>query len=449
MNNKKRNTVYRSRRTRKAGFSSSKAVMPTVVTIAAAGLLCIGGYSIAKPIVNGGDAPASGDQVSDENLAAENSQDENAVTTTVTTNVVMVNGGTTVTTTATTTGDPEAAEDEEINIGNTGGSGQDLPPAGGSSGSDASGNTGSTGSSSGDSGSSGSDNSGSGSSSGGSSVSASAGVYKTVECTVRLPESAVTDEASLRAMLQNVKSKYPDAGAVVIPMKLSGGSLTFDSEAAGSAAWAVCKGSMTAAEIASIVNEEGFQAFASCSLLDDHIYADTYRDASYKVEKNGVLTGDRWLDNTVANGGKSWLDPNSSATVSYLESLVEELSDGGFSAILCSGFTYPDFSPLDEPYLNPDIFAKEAAPMIELANSLSAAVSGSADIVLDLSAYYAMNGLEPVYEPSELDVSYALLNTSASEAGTASSWAQSNSGDISVSISYTDGNGSGHRVVTY
>lgn len=446
MNNKKRNTVYRSRRTRKAGFSSSKAVMPTIVTIAAAGLLCIGGYAIAKPIVNGGDAPTSGDQVSDGNLAAENSQDENAVTTTATTNVVMVNGGTTVTTTATT----EAAEDDEINIGNTGGSGQDLPPAGNSgSGSD---NAGSTGGSSEGNENSGSDNSGSGtgsSSSGGSSVSSSAGVYKTVECTVRLPESAVTDEASLRAMLQNVKSKYPDAGAVVIPMKLSGGTLTFDSEAAGSAAWAVCKGSMTAAEIASIVNEEGFQAFASCSLLDDHIYADTYRDASYKVEKNGVLTGDRWLDNTAAKGGKSWLDPNSSATVSYLESLVEELSDGGFSAILCSGFTYPDFSPLDEPYLNPDIFAKEAAPMIELANSLSAAVSGSADIVLDLSAYYAMNGMEPVYEPSELDVSYALLNTSSANAGTASSWAQSNSGDISVSISYTDGDGSGHRVVTY
>ena len=105
--------------------------------------------------------------------------------------------------------------------------------------------------------------------------------------------------------------------------------------------------------------------------------------------------------------------------------------------------------PKDEPYLNPDVYAKDAAPMIELANTLAEAVSGSSDIVLDLSAYYTMNGLEPVYDPSELDVSYALLSTSSANAASASSWAESNSGDMTVSISYTDGTGSGHRVINY
>ena len=87
--------------------------------------------------------------------------------------------------------------------------------------------------------------------------------------------------------------------------------------------------------------------------------------------------------------------------------------------------------------------------MIDLANTLNSASSDTTDIVLDLNAYYAMKGWEPVYDPSKLDVSYALLNSSSGDASSASSWAQSNSGDMSVSIGYTDGSGSGHCVINY
>ncbi len=451
MNNKKRPTVYKAKRNRKAGFSTGKtgAVLPTVVTIAAAGVICCFGYSIAKPIVNNGDSPVS-------QTTTNGTDTAEGTTTAVATNMVMLNGTTTsVTTTATT----ETSTTLRTNDGVDGGVDVYIPDGGSDSGNSSSGGNsgGGTGS---DSNSSGTGNSGSGtdgnggnSSSGGSSSSgapeAVADVYKTVQCSVRIPESSVSDEDSLRAMLKNVKSKYPNAGAVIIPMKLSGGKLNFASTAAGNAAYAVCEGTMTASEIASIVREEGLYAYASCSLLDDNVYSTVIRDAGYKIEKNGVLTGDQWYDYYPDQGGKPWLDPNSSSTVSYLEGIVEELSDGGFSAILCSGFTYPDFVQADEKYLNPDIYAKNPEALIELANALEAASSSTTDIVLDLSAYNTMNGWEPVYEPSELDVSYALLNTSSANASSASSWAQSNSGDISVSLGYTDGSGSGHHVVTY
>jgi hypothetical protein len=266
-----------------------------------------------------------------------------------------------------------------------------------------------------------------------------------------LPEDAVTDADALKEMLQNIKQQYPDAGAVVIPMKLSGGALNYVSSAAGDAAGTVCQGSMTASEIVSIVQEEGLYAYASCSLLDDHLYPSvyTYRTASYMIEKNGVLTGDQWLDNYADQGGKPWLDPGSSTTTAYLTALVKELSDSGFSAILCSGFSYPDFGPSDEQYLNPEIYAKNPDAMVSLANALQAAASDTTDIVLDLSGYGAMNGAEPVYQPDSLSVSYVLLSSSSADAASVSSWAKSNSGSLSVSIDYTDGSGSGHCVVDY
>lgn len=470
MNNRKKPIVYKQGKGRKAGFSSSKNVIPTIVTIAAAGVICCFGYSIAKPILNNGDSIVTSGEISGTTAPASETTGK------VTTGLVVLNGGKTTTTAVTTTTTKKTSDDDSSDIiqqyahggsgidgvggGSSGGSYDDSDNSGDSSGSSGGGNSSGGGSSSGGSSSGGS--SGGGSSSGGSGNTNNpyydssapapvADVYKKVQCSVRLPESAVNDADSLRAMLKDVKAKYPNAGAVVIPMKLQGGELNYASKAAGDASYAVCKGSMTAAEIAKIVRDEGLYAYASCSMLEDHLYSSVYANwnAGYRVEKNGILTGDQWYDYFPDQGGKPWLDPNSDLTVSYLKNIVMELSAGGFSAILCSDIKYPNFVAADEKYLNPDIYAKNPNALIDLANALEDASSDTTDIVLDLNAYNAMNGWELVYDPAKLDVSYAVLGTSSGDASAASSWAQSNSGDMSVSLSYTDGTGNGHCVITY
>lgn len=482
MSNRKKPISYKPKRSKKKGFSSPKNIVPTIATIAAAGVICCFGYSIAKPILNNDDSVSvNGEISSNENSIADGTTSPVGGTTTSksTTDIVVFNGNNKTTTTAVTTKTTSKTTDKEdetpIVHGGEGIDGLGIPSSGDDySGSGEGSDSNSDGSYSGGSGydsnsnydnsysggsgyGSGSDNSysgSSGSSSGSGSSDAPAtvpGVYKSVECSVRLPESSVNDADTLRAMLKDVKSKYPNAGAVVIPMKLQGGELNYSSNAAGDAAYAVCKGSMTASEIAKIVREEGLYAYASCSLLEDHLYSSVYSNwnAGYRVEKNGVLTGDQWYDYFPDQGGQPWLDPNSDLTVTYLQNIVKELSSSGFSAVLCSDIKYPNFVQADEKYLNPDIYAKNPDALINLANALNAASSDATDIVLDLSAYNVMNGGELVYDPSKLDVSYALLETSSGDASSASSWASSNSGDMSISLSYTDGSGSGHCVINY
>lgn len=459
MNNRKKPISYKSKRSRKAGFSSTKNIVPTIVTIAAAGVICCFGYSIAKPILNSNDSISTNANITDESSPAEGTTVTNnsSVTTTKgTTGLVVLNGDKTVTTTTVTTtvttsknndgSKPAVHTGEGIDGAGVPSGGGSSNGGGNSSNNDTSGNGGS-----GNSGSNGSSNGGSSGGNVGSTPAPEANVYRNVQCSVRLPESSVNDADSLRSMLKDVKSKYPSAGAVVIPMKLQGGELNYSSNAAGDAAYMVCKGSMTAAEIAKIVREEGFYAYASCSMLEDHLYSSvyTYWHAGYRVEKEGVLTGDQWYDYFPDQGGQPWLDPNSDMTISYLEGIVKELSNSGFSAILCSDIKYPDFAQADEKYLNPDIYAKNPDALIKLANALNAASSDTTDIVLDISAYNAMNGYELVYDPSKLNVTYALLETSSGDASYASSWASSNSGDMSISLSYTDGSGSGHCVINY
>lgn len=474
MSNRKQPISYKPKKRGKKGFSSTKNIVPTIVTIAAAGVICCFGYSIAKPILNNDDSVSVNGEISNnENSIVDGTTAPVGSTTDSksTTDIVVFNGGKKTTTTAVTTKTTSKTTDKEdknpVVHGGEGIDGLGIPSSGDdySTGGDSSGSGSGSGyddSYSGGSGSgSDSDNSysggsGSGSGSNGSYNNGDApapvpGVYKSVQCSVRLPESSVNDADSLRAMLKDVKSKYPNAGAVVIPMKLQGGELNYSSNAAGDAAYAVCKGSMTASEIAKIVREEGLYAYASCSLLEDHLYSSVYSNwnAGYRVEKNGVLTGDQWYDYFPDQGGQPWLDPNSDLTVAYLQNIIKELSSSGFSAVLCSDIKYPNFVQADEKYLNPDIYAKNPDALIKLANALNAAASDATDIVLDLSAYNAMNGGELVYDPSKLDVSYALLETSSGDASSVSSWASSNSGDMSVSLSYTDGSGNGHCVINY
>lgn len=470
MNNRKKPIVYKPKRSKKAGFSSPKNIVPTIVTIAAAGVICCFGYSIAKPIMNNSDSVSTnGDISTGDNKGTDISAGGSTATSKVTTGLVVLNSDKTTTTSVTTVTTKKNAQDgsKPAIHGGEGVDGVGTPSGENYSNGNGESSNGGTDSGSGaDSNGSGGSGSNNGSSNGGGSGNNNssnnpyidsnapepvADVYKKVQCSVRLPESSVNDADSLRAMLKDVKSKYPNAGAVVIPMKLQGGELNYSSKAAGDASYVVCKGSMTAAEIAKIVREEGLYAYASCSLLEDHLYSSvyTYWHAGYRVEKNGVLTGDQWYDYFPDQGGQPWLDPNSDMTVSYLENIVKELSAGGFSAILCSDIKYPNFVQADEKYLNPDIYAKNPDALIKLANALNAASSDTTDIVLDLSAYYAMNGWELVYDPAKLNISYALLETSSGDASAVSGWVSSNSGDMSVSLSYTDGTGSGHCVINY
>ena len=395
MSNKKQPISYKPKRRGKKGFSSTKNIVPTIVTIAAAGVICCFGYSIAKPILNNDNSVSVNGEISNDENSIVNGTTAPVGSTNVsksTTDIVVLNGDkkttTTVASTKTTSQTTDKEDKNPVVHSGEGIDGLGIPSSGDdystggdnySSGSDTgSGNSYSGGSNSGSGNSySGGSSSGSGSNgnynNNGDAPTPVSGVYKSVQCSVRLPESSVNDADSLRSMLKDVKSKYPNAGAVIIPMKLQGGELNYSSNAAGDAAYAVCKGSMTASEIAKIVREEGFYAYASCSLLEDHLYSSVYSNwnAGYRVEKNGVLTGDQWYDYFPDQGGQPWLDPNSDLTVAYLQNIIKELSSSGFSAVLCSDIKYPNFVQADEKYLNPDIYAKNPDALIKLANALN------------------------------------------------------------------------------
>ena len=49
-----------------------------------------------------------------------------------------------------------------------------------------------------------------------------------------------------------------------------------------------------------------------------------------------------WIDDSKANGGKPWLNPNDKEAQDYIIALVEEAAGNGLGAILLDGVQFPE-----------------------------------------------------------------------------------------------------------
>jgi tRNA(Leu) C34 or U34 (ribose-2'-O)-methylase TrmL len=196
---------------------------------------------------------------------------------------------------------------------------------------------------------------------------------------VTLSASDLKDEASFRAALSEVQGSSADQKAVIVPMKSEGGTLNYASTVSYVAGTEVCVGSMTASQIVSIAKEEGFAVYASISALDDCQFPELYRDAGIQLEDGSG----RWLDNSKEKGGKPWMSPYSSTTVSYLTAIIQELEKAGFSAAICQDFTYPSFRESDRNFISEtDYFSDTRDEALQdLADAMQAAASSMTVVI--------------------------------------------------------------------
>lgn len=182
--------------------------------------------------------------------------------------------------------------------------------------------------------------------------------------------------------LKQVKGNNANVKAVVVPMKLEGGLLNYASNISYVAGMGICDGSLTASEIVSIAKEEGFSVYALISVLDDCQFPELHRDAGIQLADG---TG-RWLDNSPEKGGKPWMSPYSSKTVSYMTAMIQELENAGFSAAICQNFVYPSFYESDRNFIDVDDYFGENRndAMVALADAMVEAATGNMTVVLDM-----------------------------------------------------------------
>lgn len=131
---------------------------------------------------------------------------------------------------------------------------------------------------------------------------------------------------ALDSILDKVDKNY---NMVVIPLKIEGGKLNYNSSNEG-AVLAEAGNEIPISSITEAVKSYGFTPVASVNAMQDNLYPKANKNAGFLIKSTKTL----WLDSPQKDKGKPWMDPASSDTREYLSSLSGANRSAGFEYII-------------------------------------------------------------------------------------------------------------------
>lgn len=220
-----------------------------------------------------------------------------------------------------------------------------------------------------------------------------------------LPVSSLDSMQTFSAAVASARTLLPDGELLVIPLKIAGGELRYQTSVELAKTCGAAKGSISLSEMVQTAQQQGWTPVAQLSLLQDHLLPDADADAGFRV-----TDGSRWLDNTKENGGKAWTSPFSTVTIQYLQDITEEVTTAGFSQIWCRDVIFPSFRDSDLTYIGESVQDPERGQaLVQLVNRL-AQTAGNVPLWLETDALAAADGTAEVFVPEQLNVSGTVLD---------------------------------------
>lgn len=218
---------------------------------------------------------------------------------------------------------------------------------------------------------------------------------------VRLSESALADAQTLSDAIAAARESVPDGTILVIPLKVQGGAVFYQTSVDLAAQCGAAQGTLTLSEITAAAQVEGWMPIAECSLLYDNLLPDADAQAGYMVEDEGS----RWLDNKKESGGKPWASPFSDVMVAYCTALIQEIAAGGFEQIWCTDVMFPPFRDTDLSYIGASVQdANRGEVLVQLMNTLADA-AGTTPVLLETDAESVLDGTDEALDSSALEIS--------------------------------------------
>ena len=169
-----------------------------------------------------------------------------------------------------------------------------------------------------------------------------------------LTEADMADFDSLKYALDRIPSAH-NFEYVEIPLKVSGGSIYYNSGVFYASQSGAVRSLVTLDDIVSAVRSKGYKPTALISTFRDSILPRTNRDSGYIT----AATDEQWIDNDVEAGGKPWTSPYSDIALKYISDIIGEAADAGFERIICTDMVFPQFRQTDLELLDPVLSEKE------------------------------------------------------------------------------------------
>lgn len=151
-----------------------------------------------------------------------------------------------------------------------------------------------------------------------------------------LPDK-LSDAAGLADLFSSVKASGADG--IVIELKGSDGIVHFNSSSEQAAANLALSASAYDLEaVLSAARDAGLTVVGRIWAFRDPAAARMMSASAVKYDYGEI----KWLDDSLSNGGKPWLNPNDPAAQQYIVSLVTEASGRGVQHIVLAGVQFPD-----------------------------------------------------------------------------------------------------------
>lgn len=218
-----------------------------------------------------------------------------------------------------------------------------------------------------------------------------------------LPETEINDMETLKRMLDRIGDSYNTA---VIPLKIKGGKLNYNSENEG-AVTAEASAGLGIEEIVDAVKEYGYKPAASFNMMSDNLYPLADKSAGFVYKSNGDL----WYDAAEKKGGKAWLSPSSASAREYLSSLTAEIASEGFEYIIATDAKYPQFSRIGLDAIGESVTNENRhLDLIDTVNKIAAAAdSKNKDMWIEISAAEMFTGTCEVFQSMLLDTDKTVI----------------------------------------
>ena len=219
-----------------------------------------------------------------------------------------------------------------------------------------------------------------------SETSAPEPVQKITDAVYYLPDNAAMTEASLSAAL--AEAKKSGCAVVAVTLKDTMGHMLYKTAIAEVKDTDTVTGTLTAAQIAQTISSEGFVPAARINTLMDQMGA-VYTKGCYTFAPD--QGGWRWNDDKDERGGKPWLSPFKTETISYIGNITSELSKAGYKHIICVNTRYPAFHSVDITTYLHHLPLTDSKKRIEalwnvVTSAKTSAENNGADIWLEMSA---------------------------------------------------------------
>lgn len=218
---------------------------------------------------------------------------------------------------------------------------------------------------------------------------------------VTVPTEKLYDLSAYYSFLASLDKEVT---AVVIDMKTAAGEVTYKSnQVSVQNVGAAAENAIDLASYIDTARRAGYDVIARIYAFEDSTAPYNSADMAIRYEsEDGVL----WLDDSVDNGGKPWLNPYSDTAQKYVLDIVYDAVDLGVDAILLDGVRFPEENAaMDYAYFG--VGTEETGRGEILARFAkrvySAVVTSGTDMLVTFDGHAVVTGDTAVYGGSPMD----------------------------------------------